>query len=91
MTDPSLEAFAVVAGLIALITDAKACGKRLAELQAQTGAATASQAARSRGTPRPERRHALVHKLRRKIADCTGTPAVISKSRRCSFSFFETL
>jgi hypothetical protein len=44
MTDPSPEAFAAVTGLIALITEAKACGKRLADLQAQMGAVTASQA-----------------------------------------------
>jgi hypothetical protein len=44
MTDPSPEAFAAVTGLIALITDAKACGKRLADLQAQMGTVTVSQA-----------------------------------------------
>jgi hypothetical protein len=33
MTDPTPEAFAAVAGLVALITDAKACGKRLDELK----------------------------------------------------------
>jgi hypothetical protein len=37
------DAFAAVTGLIALITDAKACSKRLAELQQQTDAATKAE------------------------------------------------
>jgi hypothetical protein len=45
MTDPmqNSDAFAAVAGLIALITDAKGCAKRLAELQQQIDVATKAQ------------------------------------------------
>ena len=41
MTD---EAFTAVSSLIALVTDAKACGKRLTELQQQIDAAAKAQA-----------------------------------------------
>ena len=46
MGDPSQtsDAFAAVTGLIALVTDAKACAKRLDELQRQIEAAAKAQA-----------------------------------------------
>jgi septal ring factor EnvC (AmiA/AmiB activator) len=46
MTDPmqNSDAFAAVTGLIALITDPKACAKRLADLQQQLAAAAKAQA-----------------------------------------------
>jgi hypothetical protein len=64
MTDPTPEAFTAVAGLVALITDAKACGRRLAELQAATDAANKAPMRRTkRSEARRRSRGACPHAI----------------------------